>query len=77
MIFRAEAQVRLRAIEAQKKAEIDAKIAVDRMNDLQYRIENLEKDKAKAMQLSMKAIAARSNIKQYLDDEKSRGTALQ
>lgn len=77
MIFRAEAQVRLRAIEAQKKAEIGAKIAVDRMNDLQYRIENLEKDKAKAMQLSMKAIAARSNIKQYLDDEKSRGTALQ
>ena len=49
MIFRAEAQVRLRAIEAQKKAEIGAKIAVDRMNDLQYRIENLEKDKAKAM----------------------------
>lgn len=47
------------------------------MNDLQYRIQNLEKDKAKAMQLSMKAIAARSNIKQYLDDEKNRGTALQ
>ena len=47
------------------------------MNDLEYRIKNLEKDKAKAMQLSMKAIAARSNIKQYLDDEKNRGVALQ
>ena len=77
MIFRAEAQVRQRAIDAQKKAEADAKIAVDKMNDLEYRIKNLEKDKAKAMQLSMKAIAARSNIKQYLDDEKNRGVALQ
>ena len=47
------------------------------MDDLDRRIKNLEKDKAKAMQLSMKAIAARSNIKQYLDDEKNRGMALQ
>ena len=35
------------------------------------------KDKAKAKALSMKAIAARSNIKQYLDEEKARNGALQ
>lgn len=47
------------------------------MQTLLQKISNLEKDKAKAMQLSMKAIAARSNIKQYLDDEKARNIAMQ
>lgn len=47
------------------------------MNQLEQRIENLEKDKAKAKALSMKAIAARSNIKQYLDEEKARNGQLQ
>lgn len=46
------------------------------MEQLQQRIENLEKDKAKAKALSMKAIAARSNIKQYLDEEKGRNGIL-
>ena len=46
------------------------------MHELEQRIDNLEKDKAKAMQLSMKAIAARSNIKSYLDDEKNRNDNL-
>jgi len=77
MIFKAEAAVRTRALDAQQKAEVDAKVAVDRMMELQLRIENLEKDKAKAMQLSMKAIAARSNIKSYLDEEKGLNLALQ
>lgn len=77
MIFRAEAAVRTQALEAQAKAEIDAKEAVDKMQTLLQKISNLEKDKAKAMQLSMKAIAARSNIKQYLDDEKARNIAMQ
>ena len=43
---------------------------------LELKIANLEKDKAKAMQLSMKAIAARSNIKEYLDEEKAKSDAL-
>jgi len=77
MIFKAEAAVRTRALDAQQKAEVDAKVAVDKMMELQLRIENLEKDKAKAMQLSMKAIAARSNIKSYLDEEKGLNLALQ
>ena len=47
------------------------------MQTLLQKISNLEKDKAKAMQLSMKAIAARSNIKQYLDDEKARNIAME
>ena len=47
------------------------------MQTLLQKISNLEKDKAKAMQLSMKAIAARSNIKQYLDDEKARNIEMQ
>ena len=77
MIFKAEADLRKRAIEDKKEAEAKSKIAVDQMNQLEQRIENLEKDKAKAKALSMKAIAARSNIKQYLDDEKARNGALQ
>ena len=77
MIFKAEADLRKRAIEEKKEAESKSKIAVDQMNQLQQRIENLEKDKAKAKALSMKAIAARSNIKEYLDEEKARNGALQ
>ena len=46
------------------------------MQELLRRIDNLEKDKARAMQLSMKAIAARSSIKQYLDEEKARNNEL-
>ena len=76
MIFQTEGKLRQRALDAQSKAESSAKIAVDKMHELEQRIENLEKDKAKAMQLSMKAIAARSNIKSYLDDEKNRNGQL-
>lgn len=50
---------------------------MDQMGELQTRISNLEKDKARAMQLSMRAIAARSNIKQYLDEEKEKNEELQ
>lgn len=46
------------------------------MGELKQRIENLEKDKAKAKELSIKAIAARTNIKEYLDQEKARSAAL-
>ena len=41
--------MREKAEEAKTQAESNAKIAVDKMNELQMRIENLEKDKAKAM----------------------------
>lgn len=60
MIFKAESAFRARALEAQQKAEADSKIAVDKMSELENRISNLEKDKAKAIQLSMMASAARS-----------------
>lgn len=62
---------------AQLQAERNAKEAMDQMGELQTRISNLEKDKARAMQLSMRAIAARSNIKQYLDEEKEKNEELQ
>ena len=62
-IFRAEAAVREKSQRAQLQAERNAKEAMDQMGELQTRISNLEKDKARAMQLSMRAIAARSNIK--------------
>lgn len=77
MIFRAEAAVRTKALEAQKDAENEKKEAVARMGSLQQKIDNLEQDKNKAKQLSIKAIAARSKIKEYLDDEKNKVNALQ
>ena len=77
MIFRAEAQLRTRALQSQAKAEAEAKIAIDSKNELTQKIYNLEKDKAKAKQLSMKAIAARSEIKKYLDNEKAKNEELQ
>ena len=77
MIFRAEAAVRTKALEAQKEAENEKKDAVARMGSLQQKIDNLEQDKNKAKQLSIKAIAARSKIKEYLDDEKNKVNALQ
>lgn len=77
MIFRAEAEMRKRALASQAEAEANSSKAVSAMNVLEQRIENLEKDKAKAKQLSLKAIAARSNIKQYLDEEKARNGTLQ
>ena len=77
MIFRAEAAVRTKALEAQKEAENEKKEAVARMGSLQQKIDNLEQDKNKAKQLSIKAIAARSKIKEYLDDEKNKVNALQ
>lgn len=76
MIFRAEAAVRTKALEAQKEAEADKRDAVAKMGSLQQKIDNLEQDKNKAKQLSIKAIAARSQIKQYLDEEKSKVGAL-
>ena len=72
MIFRAEAAVRTKALDAQKEAENEKKEAVAKMGALQQKIDNLEQDKNKAKQLSIKAIAARSQIKQYLDDEKAK-----
>ena len=72
MIFRAEAAMRESAIKDKQDAESKSKIAVDQMNQLKQRIDTLEKDKATAKALSMRAIAARSNIKQYLDEEKQR-----
>ena len=77
MIFRAEAAVRKEAEKQQKLAEADAKEARQKMGSLQQKIDNLELDKNKAKQLSIKAIAARSQIKNYLDDEKARVDALQ
>ena len=77
MIFRAEAAVRKEAEKQQKFAEADAKEAREKMGSLQQKIDNLELDKNKAKQLSIKAIAARSQIKQYLDEEKARVDALQ
>ena len=47
------------------------------MGALQQKIDNLEQDKNKAKQLSIKAIAARSQIKEYLDDEKAKVGQLQ
>ncbi len=76
MIFKAERTVREKAEEAKKQAEIESKIAVGKTEQLELEIKNLKKDKEKAMQLSMKAIAARSNIKQYLDDEKNKNQAM-
>jgi len=76
-IFRAEAAAHREAIKAQVQAEQDAKVAVDGMNELRARISNLQKDKAKNKDLALKAIAARTNIKDYLDAEKSRVAQLE
>ena len=52
MIFKAEAAVRKQALDEKNKAIQDAKVAVDKMDELNHRIENLEKDKQKAILLS-------------------------
>ena len=44
--------MRKQALDEKNKAISDAKIAVDKMEELQKRIENLEKDKQKAILLS-------------------------
>ena len=76
MIFKAEASVRSRAEDEMRAAKAEADEARRARQTLELKISNLEKDKAKAMQLSMKAIAARSNIKEYLDEEKARNESL-
>ena len=48
----------------------------DENTQLHSDIKNLEKDRDNSKQLAMKAIAARSNIKQYLDEEKNRNGQL-
>lgn len=58
-------------------AEADAIEARAKTGSLQQKIDNLELDKNKAKQLAVKAIAARSEIKKYLDKEKGRVDALQ
>ncbi len=77
MIFKAERTVREKAELAKQLAEEESRNAVGKTEQLENQIKNLKLDKEKAMQLSMKAIAARSNIKQYLDDEKNRNQEMQ
>lgn len=77
MIFRAEAAMREKAIKDKLDAEAKSKQAVEERDQLEYTIKNLTNDKEKAKALALKAIAARSNIKQYLDDEKARNGQLQ
>ncbi len=59
MIFKAERTVREKAEEAKIQAEAAAKNAVGQTEELEKQIKNLKLDKAKAILLSQKAIAAR------------------
>ena len=77
MIFRAEAAQRKIALKEKEEAIIERKEAVDKTGQLEQKIKNLEKDRDNSKQLAMKAIAARANIKQYLDEEKNRNGQLQ
>ena len=72
MIFRAEAAVRTKALNAQQQAEEAAKEALGKMEKKKRKIENLKKDKAKALQVAARTMAAHTNIKSYLDLEKER-----
>lgn len=47
------------------------------MEKKKKKIENLKKDKAKALQVAARTMAAHTNIKNYLDQEKERNQALQ
>ena len=77
MIFRAEAAQRKIALKEKEEAIVERKEAVDKTGQLEQKIKNLEKDRDKSKQLSLKAIAARANIKVYLDEEKNRNGQLQ
>lgn len=77
MIFQTESAMRQRAIDDKKKADADAKDALEKMADLENQINNLKKDKKKAEELSIRAMAARHTIVDYLNDEKKKVHALQ
>ena len=77
MIFRAEAAQRKIALKEKEEAIAERREAVDKTGQLEQKIKNLEKDRDNSKQLSLKAIAARANIKVYLDEEKNRNGQLQ
>ena len=69
-IFRAEAEDRKNIKAAQEKAEQDAEVARAMRRNLEARIDDLTKERDRRKQLALQAIAARQNIKSYLDEEK-------
>ena len=76
-IFRAEAEDRKNIKAAQEKAEQDAEVARAMRRNLEARIDDLTKERDRRKQLALQAIAARQNIKSYLDEEKMKVQELQ
>ena len=75
-IFRAEAEDRKNIKAAQEKAEKDAEVARAMRKNLESRIDDLTKERDRRKQLALQAIAARQNIKSYLDEEKMKVAEL-
>lgn len=76
-IFRAEAADRNKVKAQQKQAEKEAQEALAIRNALQKEINDLKRERDRKKQLSIQAIAARSNIKMYLDQEKDKVSQLE
>ena len=67
-MFRQEAADRDRIRGAKDKAEEEAKDALSNKGKLLKEIDDLRQERDRKKQLSIQAIAARSNVKQHLDE---------
>lgn len=76
-IFQAETARRKEISDEHNKAVAESKEALALRGKLEARIADLTQERDRKKQLALQAIAARQNIKSYLDEEKSKVAQLE